>query len=97
MVFATSKLFINIVRLPVNDFMRAWLAVWVIVVGVLCYASLNSSLFQTLVAISLVSSAVLVVVAIRAGGGVIKRYSLITGLLVFVLTVLIYILKITST
>ena len=73
--------------------MRTWLAVWVIVIGAFCYRSLNSDFFPLIVAVSFISSSALIVAALKTGGTGIKRYSLIVGTAVFVLTSLVYLLK----
>jgi hypothetical protein len=80
-----------------NEYLRTWLAVWVILIGALCYRSLNSDFFPLIVAVSFISSSALAVAALKTGGTGIKRYSLIVGIVVFVLTTLVSFLKMSIT
>ena len=76
---------------------RTWLAIWVVFIGALCYRSLNSDLFPFMVIISFVSSGALVATVLKTGGSANRRYSLLVGILVFVLTALALLLKVSST
>ena len=79
---------------PVSETVRTWLAVWVIFIGAFCYRSLNSDFFPLIVIVSFISSSSLLFAALKTGGTGIKRYSLIVGAVVFVLTAMVSLLKI---
>ena len=53
--------------------------------------------FPLIVAVSFISSGALIVAALKTGGTGVKRYSLIVGIVVFVLTALVSFLKMSIT
>ena len=83
--------------IPRRKVMRTWFGVLVIIIGALCYRSFNWSFFPLVIAVSFISSGALAITAFKTGDGRTKRYSLIVGIVVFILTALASGLKMSVT